>query len=165
MLKPLSFVPAILVMVMIFHFSGQNGTDSSSLSRYVSEKVVVAADRILDKDWSAEQMEAYAQKIEYYVRKTAHVTEYFILAACVAFPLYVYGLRGIALILFAGAICVAYAGLDEYHQSFVVGRTAAVRDVLIDSIGILPGILLTMFVGFVGRKTLFRPLSKESDQD
>ena len=125
----------------------------------VSEKVVVTADQVLEKGWSAEQIAAYTEQIHYYVRKTAHVTEYFVLAVTVAFPLYVYGIRGLWLVLLAGVFCVSFAGLDEYHQSFVAGRGPSARDVAVDSIGILPGILLVRIVGFIGRKTIFRPLA------
>ena len=100
--------------------------------------------------------------IHRYVRKTAHVTEYFCLAASVAFPLYVYRLRGFALTLIAGAFCVAFACLDEYHQTFVAGRVGTIRDVYIDSIGILIGIIVVRIVGFIGRKTIFSFLSLEN---
>ena len=60
----------------------------------------------------------------------------------ISFPLYVYGVRGIWLMLLAGIVCVGFAGLDEYHQSFVDARTPAVKDVGIDSIGAFIGILL-----------------------
>ena len=83
-----------------------------------------------------------ASSIEFYVRKAAHMTEYCLLAIAISFPLYVYGVRGIWLILLAGAICVGFAGFDEYHQSFVADRGPSVRDVGIDSIGVTAGILL-----------------------
>ena len=159
LLKPLSFLPAIVVMYLIFSFSSQDGVSSARLSRMVSEKVVVTADQVLEKGRSAEQIAAYTEQIHYYVRKTAHVTEYFVLAVTVAFPLYVYGIRGLWLVLLAGVFCVSFAGLDEYHQSFVAGRGPSARDVAVDSIGILPGILLVRIVGFIGRKTIFRPLA------
>ncbi len=159
LLKPLSFLPALLVMYLIFTFSAQDGVSSARLSRMVSHQAVVVADRVLDKEWSDAQIEAYTEQIHYYVRKTAHVTEYFVLAVTVAFPLYVYGIRGLWLVLLAGTFCVGFAGLDEYHQSFVAGRGPSVRDVAVDSIGILPGIILVRIVGFIGRKTLFRPLA------
>lgn len=161
LLKPLSFVPAILVMYMIFSFSSQTGVSSAELSRKVSHKVVVTLNTVLEKGWEEPQIELRTEQIHYYVRKTAHVTEYFILAASVAFPLYVYGVRGIWLMLYAGAFCVAFAGLDEYHQSFVAGRGASGRDVMIDSIGIFAGLIVTRIVCFIGRKTIFRPLSLE----
>ena len=75
------------------------------------------------------------------------------------FPLYVYRLRGWKLLLAAGLFCVAFAGLDEWHQSFVPGRTPSPRDVLIDSIGIFAGIEITRLLCYIGRKTIFRPLS------
>lgn len=161
-LKPLSFLPAIFVMYMIFHLSAQDGITSSQLSYKVSAKIVTTADRILDKDLSSEQIKHYASYIHYYVRKLGHITEYFILAVSVAFPLYVYRVRGFALMLVAGLFCVAFAGLDEYHQSFVAGRGPSKRDVAIDSIGIFTGIILVRIVGWTGRMTIFRPLSNRS---
>lgn len=160
-LKPLSFVPAILVMAMIFHFSSQGGTDSGALSYKVSVAAVKVVDKVMDKEWSEEQIADYAERYHFRVRKLAHFTEYFILAVSVAFPLYVYGMRGVWLVIFAGAFCVGFACLDEYHQSFVAGRTPSKRDVLIDSCGVFLGILVTRIIGFIGRKTIFAPLAKK----
>ncbi|MBQ8189181.1 MAG: VanZ family protein [Lachnospiraceae bacterium] len=161
LLKPLSFLPAIVVMVMIFRFSGQEGVDSSALSYKVSKVIVQVADEVLDKNLTEEQIEIYAEKYQYYVRKLAHFAEYFILAVSVAFPLYVYGMRGFPLVVFAGAFCIGFACLDEYHQSFVAGRVASKKDVVIDSCGAFLGIIVTRMVGFIGRKTIFAPLSKK----
>lgn len=159
LLKPLSFLPAIFMMCLIFSFSAQDGMQSAQLSRKISHKIVSVADEMLDKEWDEQQMAAQVERIHYYVRKMAHVLEYFVLAVTVAFPLYVYRIRGIGLVFVAGVFCVGFAGLDEYHQSFVAGRGPSVRDVAIDSTGILPGILLVRIVGFIGRKTIFRPLA------
>ena len=84
-LKPLSFLPAIFVMYMIFRFSAQDGITSSQLSYKVSVKVVTTAETLLDKELSDEQVEHYADRIHYYVRKLGHIAEYFILAVSVAF--------------------------------------------------------------------------------
>ena len=73
-------------------------------------------------------------------------------------------MRGIWLMVFAGAFCVGFACLDEYHQSFVAGRTPTKRDVYIDSCGIFLGIILTRIVGFIGRKTIFAPLAKKREK-
>lgn len=159
LLKPLSFVPALCVMYMIYSFSAQDGTSSSELSYKVSRRIVVTAEQTLSLSFSEAQREAYIDKIHFYVRKTAHFSEYLLLAATVAFPLYVYRVRGIWLILLAGAFCIGFACLDEYHQSFVAGRAASKRDVIIDSCGAATGILITQFICFIGRKTVFRPLS------
>jgi VanZ family protein len=70
------------------------------------------------------------------IRKTAHLTEYFILGVLLH-----RALRGdergwkLRWALWAIAIAAAYASLDEFHQSFVPSRTASPWDALIDTIG------------------------------
>ncbi len=44
--------------------------------------------------------------------------------------------------LLAALISIAYAASDEYHQSFVVGRTADWRDFAADVLGITAGIFV-----------------------
>lgn len=163
LLKPMSFLPAILVMYLIFSFSAQDSTVSSQVSGDVSEGIVSILNRKLDLGMSEEVVEQLSGKIEIYVRKLAHFMEYFILAVSVAFPLYVYGVRGLPLMITAGLICVGFACLDEYHQSFVAGRNPSKKDVGIDSAGAILGIIITRIVGWTGRKTIFRPLSKHTD--
>lgn len=75
------------------------------------------------------------ERMHFYIRKSGHFTEYFILSFLV--------LRGIragrreirlgwmAITLLAVA---SYASLDEFHQRFVPGRTPTVSDVLLDTI-------------------------------
>ncbi len=162
LLKPFSFLPAILLMYMIFSFSAQDGVTSSALSYRVSYAVVSTGDRVLNLNLEPERMAHIAERAEGIIRKCAHVGEYFLLAIAVAFPFYVYGLRGLALMLVAGLICVAFACTDEYHQSFVDGRSPGVRDVLIDSAGVFCGIILVRIVGWTGRMTIFRPFTRRA---
>jgi VanZ family protein len=71
---------------------------------------------------------------EVLLRKLAHVTEYFVLTA-----LLVRALRRstpATAVPVAMAAALAYAASDEWHQSFVPGRTATPRDVAIDAVGI-----------------------------
>lgn len=74
------------------------------------------------------------------IRKLAHVVEYAVLSI-----LWLYALKKgkpgwswrsafNALIL-----CVVYAGLDEFHQGFVLSRTGSLQDVGIDSFGAILG--------------------------
>lgn len=75
-------------------------------------------------------------EIHHVIRKCAHFTEYFILSLLV-----LRGIRAgrsearIAWALSAIAMVAFYASLDEFHQAFVPGRTPAVTDVLLDTIG------------------------------
>jgi VanZ family protein len=89
--------------------------------------------------------------IHHYIRKCAHFSEYFILSLLV--------LRGIragrpgtrfAWALAVIAIVACYASLDELHQRFVPGRTAAVGDVLIDTSGGIAAQVVAALVMLLG---------------
>ena len=148
-LKPLSFLPALAMMYVIYGFSAQDAGASSNMSYQVSYKIVEIGNEILDKGLDETQIADCAGQIGYPVRKLAHMTEYFLLAVAVSFPFYVYGLRGFPLMLVAGFICVAFAAGDEYHQSFVAGRGPSVKDVGIDSIGAFFGIMTVQIICWV----------------
>lgn len=163
-LKTLSFLPALIIMYCIYSFSAQNGTESSNLSNNVSFQIVYAVDKAFDLDLSNQQMIQGMRKINHYVRKMAHFTEYFLLAISVSFPLYVYGIRGFWLIFTAGFVCVGFASLDEFHQLYVSGRSGSRKDVMIDSLGSLTGIIFTHILCYIGRKTIFEPLSTLNKQ-
>ena len=153
LLKPLSFLPALLVMYMIFSFSAQNGTESGDLSFKVSVKLVEVGSEVLDMKLTDSEMQIYANKYHHYVRKLGHMTEYCVLAITLCVPLYAYGVRGIWLYLLAGFLCAGFAATDEYHQSFVAGRGPSVRDVCIDTFGAMIGITGTQIVGWAAVKS------------
>lgn len=155
--RPLSFLPALCMMYLIFTFSSQTGNESSALSLKVTKTVVTIVDKVMDEDWTEAEQEVKVKEYHYYVRKAAHMTEYCILAITIALPLYVYGLRGFLLILVAGAACVLFAAGDEYHQSFVGGRGPSIKDVCIDSAGAFIGIIMTLLFSWIamgGKKKL-----------
>lgn len=155
LLKPLSFVPAIAMMILIFNFSGQNGTDSAGLSLKVSKYIVLAYNKICMKGWDNHTLNALINYIHPYVRKGAHVTEYMLLAMTVYLPMYVYRMRGFFASLLGCAFCVLFATADEWHQSFVAGRVSDPKDILIDSIGVVIGMIIIRIVCAIGRKTIF----------
>jgi VanZ family protein len=52
------------------------------------------------------------------------------------------GLRGAVLVGAALALGIAWAIVDEVHQSFVPARTGSWRDVLVDAVGLTAGVTL-----------------------
>ena len=62
LLKPLSFLPALLVMYLIFSFSAQNGTESGDLSFKVSVKLVEVGSEVLDMKLTDSEIQMYANK-------------------------------------------------------------------------------------------------------
>ena len=73
---------------------------------------------------------------DFIIKKTAHLSEFAILFWCWWYFGYRTAGKKVAhywwLILL---VCLIYALLDEYHQSFVPGRTATWRDVGFDFLG------------------------------
>ncbi|MBR0173708.1 MAG: VanZ family protein [Lachnospiraceae bacterium] len=144
-LRLFSFVPMLLVMYMIWSFSAQGGGDSANVSMKAGLRIVRIVDRLFSAGFTEEQVVRYAVNLQPFVRKGAHVAEYFLLALCSTLPVYVYGFGGLWPFIVAGLVCVAFAGADELHQTFVDGRDGAIRDVLIDGAGALMGIFISGF--------------------
>ncbi|HEY9245626.1 MAG TPA: VanZ family protein [Candidatus Methanoperedens sp.] len=71
------------------------------------------------------------------IRKSAHVTEYFVLGILLfrAFRLGSEKLRTMRWAFYSFLIVVFYAAGDEFHQSFEAGRTASLLDVGFDTLG------------------------------
>ena len=77
-------------------------------------------------------------------RKAAHFTEYAILAFLAARAFRSSPRRALAnrWFIISLALVVAYALLDEYHQSFVPSRTSSIYDSFVDMAGGLTALLL-----------------------
>jgi VanZ family protein len=83
-------------------------------------------------------------RVEFFLRKAAHVSEYAVLAVLL-YRAFVHTVFQSRRILSAGLVllsCAAYAASDEFHQSFVPSRTASLRDVTIDLGGATLAVLL-----------------------
>ncbi|WP_123041899.1 VanZ family protein [Cohnella candidum] len=93
-----------------------------------------------------------AEFVQFFIRKAAHVTEYAILG-CLTLLLLRAIFRGRSYLPIAAALlCFAFAATDEYHQSFVGGRTPLPEDVLLDTLGACLGTVLTLLaIGIGGR--------------
>src|SRR5204863_6367701 len=79
------------------------------------------------------------------MRKSAHVSEYAILALLLWRALRSGPTPGVKMsTLFGAALlaCSLFAASDEFHQSFVKSRTPSVRDVMLDVAGAVFGLLI-----------------------
>jgi VanZ family protein len=81
---------------------------------------------------SSQPAEAHHPWWEVVARKLGHVTGYAVLTA-----LWAWALRGVVKrpVLVAVCISLSYACTDEYHQTFVRGRTGTPIDVGVDAVG------------------------------
>ena len=78
------------------------------------------------------------------VRKTAHITEYFILFILIYINIKEYKIKDIYKVSII--LSILYAIFDEFHQLFINERSGKVTDVLIDSVGVIIGYLFIKFI-------------------
>lgn len=155
-IKLLSFLPALLLLFLIFGFSAQDGEASGSLSFQISLYLVQLFSPLLPTALSEDVLLERAELIHIFVRKAAHMTEYFLLALSLQLPLAAWFSKVLSWKkrIFIGFFStVIFAALDEFHQSFVPGRSGNFTDVCIDSIGaIAASICLVIFSSVVQKK-------------
>ena len=138
------FILILTTFITIFRFSSQDGQTSSSLSKEVTEKVTKRINKIQNLEET--ERKNVLSRIEKIIRKIAHFSLYTIvgillmsLACTYEFTEFKRG--GISFL-----IGLMYACLDELHQFFISERSAQITDVMIDSMGVLFGILLVMLI-------------------
>lgn len=125
MKKIISIILVILWMTLIFIMSSSNSIESNNQSGYIVNYIANLFNI------------TNLNTLSYIVRKLAHLTEYFILGFLVINMITCYKKKTYISII----ICILYAISDELHQSLVPGRSPQIKDIIIDSIGSLSGIL------------------------
>ncbi len=131
----------LLIMTFIFIQSAFPGDLSGRESGFIARFVAVL-------------FQGDLEEVSFFVRKGAHFTEYLLLGISLFLwirergrsgknlPDRVFGRPGWTS-LAAWTAGTVYALTDEIHQLFVADRSGQIRDVVIDSAGVLAGILLT----------------------
>jgi hypothetical protein len=127
----------ILIMLVIFCFSGQDATQSGELSNGVLAWIEETFFGGLAADPSGIG--------SFLVRKAAHLSIYFCLGVSCALTVREFRPQGHPF-LWAWLIAAAYAATDEFHQYFVPGRSCEFRDVCIDAFGALVGVVIVWFM-------------------
>lgn len=127
--KLIKWVVLLLWMLVIFLFSSQPHSGETTKSIIANIIPNITTNSLLDM-------------INFIVRKSAHITEYFILALLTISLLKEYTKKQNVILVSSLIFCFIYAMTDEYHQSFVPGRSSLFRDVLIDTSGGILAIVL-----------------------
>lgn len=153
--RVITFIPALILMYVIFGFSDENGDESSSISLTVTTDIVETVDAVIYDDQMEQSLyQQLIDKLHTPVRKGAHVSEYLLLSLCVFCPLFLYPVADtIWQYIITYGWCFIYACTDEFHQTFIADRTGRFVDVLIDMSGVTVFLLVTFFV-FYRKKLL-----------
>ena len=139
MKKIISFIVLILWMIVIFSFSSADANKSTGTSDKVITTMIEIKDKITNNETPNNKKEIIVKNSSFYIRKIAHITEYLILGFLTFNLLKQYSVTNI---YYAIGLSILYSCTDEFHQLFINGRSGSIRDVLIDSIGILIGTYL-----------------------
>lgn len=153
LMKGIAFLPMVIMMCVIWGFSANTGEISSGQSQGIVTMLIEQTEHITGITLTEEEQMIWENRIHTPIRKIAHMTEYMIFALTVAVPLVLYLKKRKMISVITFGYCVLYAALDEIHQLFVPERSGQVRDVMIDAIGILLGILIFRGVAQKREKT------------
>lgn len=140
-LKYISWIPAVVVMVVIFIFSATPADNSDESSKSIADRLVTIYENIAKIEYDHNAREELIDKVNFIVRKGAHFSEFALLACCVCLHLAVLKYKGGSLLLRAISFTALYAATDELHQYFIPGRGCRLSDVLLDSCGAAAGAL------------------------
>lgn len=148
--KILSIILVLVWMSIVFYFSNQQGEGSSSMSKNVSEIIVNIID--IQNTYTDSKKDELIQIIEPWIRKLAHYTIYTIGGILIANSTIQFHKKEKSVIVISSLIGIMYAISDEIHQLMVSGRSGNIKDVIIDSLGILTGIAFFLLVGKIVQK-------------
>ena len=124
----LSWTAVVLICFFIFEMSGTVATDSSEQSSYL----IAVIQKIFGVTFT-----------DFVIRKFAHMFEFALLGFFSAMA-FCYTFKKVRKIYLAFLFSFLYAVSDEIHQLFVLGRAGQIRDVFIDTAGILLGLGLML---------------------
>lgn len=136
--KIITITLVIAWMILVFCLSNQVSKDSAELSGSFT-KIILEIFNETDVKTPAPIL-----LIDTVIRKLAHFSIY-TLGGILIFSfvnLYKIKIKNKALISWLIGTC--YAITDEIHQLFVLGRSGEIRDVFIDSLGVITGIAISL---------------------
>ena len=143
--KLLLWLPVVLWYRVIWSFS----TQSASVSGDLSDRLLWRLLALLSPAFAAGDMAAQNSAVEllsFFERKAAHMFLYFVLILLLWLALKPLLRSKGRQVLAAGVLCALLAAMDEYHQTFIPGRSGQARDVLIDMTGAALAVVLVCLV-------------------
>lgn len=145
MKKYIIIICIILFIGVIYVFSNFKGEDSDKQSIGLLENTVGKIASIIDRDITEEEKTELYLRLNYPLRKLAHMCEFFILSLllCLLFQNLKFSANKVVLFTFLGSFIIACG--DEMHQLFVPDRNGSLFDVFVDSIGIMLFLVIYYF--------------------
>ena len=120
------------------------GEISNNKSENLSEALIVKIQKVIENTSLNNKFPNIInkEKINVFIRKCAHIFEFLILAIIVYFLMVSLKLNHREVIIYTLFIILLYAVIDEFRQLYIQGRHSQVRDIIIDFIGGVIGVIL-----------------------
>lgn len=131
LIRNIVFILILMWMSIVFQLSNQQSNKSTGLSQRIT-KIFVSEEKV--------------EIVEPYIRKIAHLSEYALGGILFLSFFLTYDYSDKKRILLSLLFGTGYATLDEIHQLFIDGRAGQIKDVYIDTIGVLIGICIAMII-------------------
>ena len=139
---------AIAWMFCIFKLSGMssknsNGKSIGIIGVFIEDALEITNDYgITDSHPNDSKLAHASELINAPMRKVIHASVYFVLGffIMIIFSILFEHNNYLLAVLLTLILCIIFAGTDEFHQTFVNGRTGQLLDVIIDSAGAVVGI-------------------------
>lgn len=153
-LRIIFLILIIINSLIIFGFSSQNGEESSNLSKMIITKIA----NILNV--KEENKTIFLDLGEKFIRKLAHFSIYTLLGIWSISFLYTFNIKLKYQVIITSVWGFLYALTDEFHQMFSNGRHASIDDVIIDTLGVIFGLLLVLLILKVKETIINKKLNK-----
>ena len=154
------FLAIIVNCVVIFRFSSEESTTSSKTSGRVAGVIIdIFAD---GKNISQETRTEKINSIQKFVRKTAHFSIYMLLGTLLMICLLTYKCKNLSKASISAILAFLYACTDEFHQTFVAGRSGSFKDVCLDTCGAITGICVVLIIYLIATKLLEKKPNKNT---
>lgn len=128
----ISFILALIWGIIIYNFSEMNGTESNSKSTSTIDVFITKMAEI-SNDFGITHVNTQSAKknpiiifLNKYLRKCMHAGEFFILSILCIAIIKQFNVSDKKTYLLTIILVFIYACLDEYHQTFVAGRTRTI---------------------------------------
>lgn len=137
--------------IIIFMFSNQDAKESSATSRGFTKDIIEIVP--VTKNLEENQKNNLIENSQKFIRKLAHFSVYTLAGINLMGFMKTYDkLKLNKRIMISILIGIIYASTDEFHQMFSGGRTPAVTDVCIDTLGVIFGNLIFLGIDNIKNK-------------
>lgn len=134
---------SVFATIFIFYNSMHTGTESDISSSHIVDTL---NNFFLMIGINQAKTNTFLDSLTFIVRKTAHITEFFLQGICVFITFKLFTKNTKKYIIYVLFIGLFTACTDEFIQFFVEGRSSQVKDIFIDFTGVILSVFATIAI-------------------